>query len=331
MQHFKYLFVVAFAFYAHTNATTNYIIGTEIPNGKTTTRTDTIYVGNAGGFNGYEPPSTKCAVLHIKFASTINAAAANTSEALYSSLPVTVKEVWIEGDATGYNTLVSSGVDFALPTPAKNTLVRFFLTNAPAGSPLGWFRAGLPEGCQLSIEPSTSTIPSADPYIETVLPLLGGIYPRFPRVYIGATVRPGVGFSGLLASAAYPVVFQRHPNLASNLAYTAPLVLDEAVTFNGTVNGISLDWKGAVRGEDDLYQISFGEESWIEDPTTAAGQAGFNIAVGKTLKIYNSDKSTLLPPIYSMRAAGGANVEIDTENYPLAPQQLPVISFPKYS
>jgi len=343
MAHIKYVLLSILTFFTYAKAAqdlTHYIAGGEtIINGskaKVTSRSDSIIIGGAGGFHGYTPPSPKCTVLYINFSCSADAVEPNTMLTSFPSFPPTVQEIWLQGDARGYDTLVQNGAEFALPDPATETIVRFNLSNAPTTSPRSWFKTpSLAAGCWLCIEPF-----SQDPHIDNVLPINGAQPNKPSRVMIGSRVTPSVGFTVLLAGAVSPVYFQRHPNLPYHDSYLAPLTLQEETTFYGHVNGLSLDWVGDLPEMSDSSLIKFMLQTDIVNPTAEAGLAGFFIASNRVLQIYDANK-TGLPLLKQTRGAGGAsNIEVEVLDTPehkksplspvMIPQRLPITKFPTY-
>jgi len=302
----KYFFLSISVFYACANAasTTIYTVGEEqrVPGGKTVKyfRNDSILVGTAGGFDECTAPKSNCETLQITFEQSGSTPEANNMATGISSFPQTLKTIWIKGDATGFDALVSGGLQYALPTPAANTLIRFALTNAPTSAPLGWFQGPLPVGCIVSIEPN-----SADPFINATFPANGG------SIFVGSRISPAPGFSALLAGSK--VVIQRHPNLSVALADTAPLVISEDTTFSGSVCGISMDGN---------YRSTFTKSSNIISPTAASGIGGYTIAANKNLQLYTPDSFRKPLPAINFKLSEGGTASIETVSTPLS---LPVV------
>jgi hypothetical protein len=226
-------------------------------------------------------------------------------------LSSTIKDIWIEGNAHGFDILVEGGRQFALPTPAAHTTIHFLLTRAPRTSPLTWFQSALPEGCRLVVEPG-----SADPYVNTVLPLNGG------RIIIGAPVAPAIGFSSLLAgiqTAGYHCPIQRHPSIAAKNAYNKALItLSEPTIFPSPVNGISLSGP---------YPVTFNATSDLVDPSADSADAGYTVAAHTTLSIDAARAAhATLPGIRSILKAGGtANIKVVTSTIAL-PKLTPALN-----
>ena len=276
-------------------------------------RHDAIVVGNAGGFEGFTVPDSSCKTLHITFMQSGTNVEQNylltnayTGSGDMPYLPHTIKDLWLDGDPTGFDTLVEGGRQFALPTPAAHTTIHFLLTRAPATSPLTWFQGALPVGCRLVVEPG-----SADPYINTVLPLNGG------RIIIGAPVAPAIGFSSLLAgiqTAGYHCPIQRHPSVPVGEASSKALItLAETTTFPDPVSGISLTGSYATR---------FNATSDLVDPDADSAEAGFTVGEGNILTIFRSRGHAPLPAISSYLVPGG------TSNIVIA---LNAVALPKLS
>jgi hypothetical protein len=276
-------------------------------------RHDAIVVGNAGGFEGFTVPDSSCKTLHITFMQSGTNVEQNylltnayTGSGDMPYLPHTIKDLWLDGDPTGFDTLVEGGRQFALPTPAAHTTIHFLLTRAPATSPLTWFQGDLPAGCRLVVEPG-----SVDPYINTVLPLNGG------RIIIGAPVAPAIGFSSLLAgiqTAGYHCPIQRHPSVPVGEASSKALItLAETTTFPDPVSGISLTGSYATR---------FNATSDLVDPDADSAEAGFTVGEGNILTIFRSRGHAPLPAISSYLVPGG------TSNIVIA---LNAVALPKLS
>ncbi len=314
IKHFKYLFVAFSVIYACINATTRYDVGTEdvIPKTKFYFRTDDISIGSAGGFQSYKAPSKKCQNLTIQLVQG-SSPAANITATGAISLPETLKILWIKGDARGFDTLVSSGRQYALPTPAAGTLIRFSLTHAPETSPLAWFQGDLPNGCGVAIEPN-----SADPFINATFPKNGG------TIFIGSRITPAIGFSDLLGNANGTVNIQRHPDLNVKLAYRAPLTLLEPTTFPYAVEGTSMDWIGEAINPGDPCKVTFEKNASLVDPSEASGNAGYFVVAHRSLQLYAADPNERpLAGIKSRWAAGG------TSSTKVAPSS-PTLTIPKF-
>ncbi len=125
-KHFKYILVIATTIGSYLGAsTTLYTPGSELANG---TRSDTIRIGSAGGFGGYtNPASNRCKTLYVTFSTSGTPAANITLTNAYNGdgtiphIPATVDDIWLQGDARGFDTLVSGGLKYALPTPNVKT------------------------------------------------------------------------------------------------------------------------------------------------------------------------------------------------------------------
>lgn len=290
IKYLKYILVVFSTIISCTNASvTAYILGAE----EDKARNDIVRVGSAGGFSGFtNPTNRRCNTLSITFVQSGTTAAPNITSTSVSSLSKTIKDIWFEGDATGFDTLVSGGTQYAFPTPFADTTIHFLLSKAPTTNPLSWFQGDLPAGCRLVIEPG-----SVDPFINSVLPLAGGY------IIVGSSVAPEVGFSALLNSASAPCIIQRHPHISTKQAYQhAKITIAENTTFPNNVNGISLAGP---------YQATFKDDSDLVDPAADCAEAGFIIAPHQTLQIFSSSPERPLPGIRSLLEAGGtANIKI---------------------
>ena len=309
--HFKYIFTTIAIIGSYLGATTTaYLPGDETATSKF--RSDIIRIGAAGGFDGFTAPGRNCKALYITLVESGTAAQANnvhtnsyTGSGEIPHLSSTIKDIWIEGDAHGFDTLVSGGAAYALFTPAAGTTVHFSLTRAPTDSPLSWFQGPLLANCRLVIEPE-----SADPFINTVLPMAGG------NIILGAAVSPEVGFSALLNTIPTPCLIQRHPRIAAKNAYNkAVMILSETTVFPSAVNGISLS--GA-------YQVTFNATSDLVDPAADSADAGYTVAAHKTLSIDAAHAP--LPGIRSLLEAGGtANIKVVTSTIAL-PKLTPALN-----
>ena len=299
---FKYILALITIVGSYLEASTAYFPGLEV-NGE---RSDRVRVGSAGGFSGFTVPSSTCKKLYITFMESESPVQPNTTPTFISytgrgevyHLPSTLKDIYIMGNASNFCDLVLGNSRlgsfapiydpsvYALPTPAANTNVHFLLTSAPHESPQTWFQDTLLAKCLLVIEPG-----SADPYINTVLPLAGG------DILIGAPVAPAAGFSSLLNSATGLLCIQRHPNVAVTDAYSkAVMTLAEATTFPGHVNGISL--AGA-------YPTTYTFKSNLVDPTAESANAGYTVGANASLAIYGPHAP--LPEISSYLVPGGTS------------------------
>ncbi len=301
--YFKYIFTTIAIIGSYLGATTTaYIPGDEAPTAKF--RNDIIRIGAAGGFNGFTAPGRNCKALYITLVESGTPAQPNstytnsyTGSGEIPRLSSTIKDVWIKGDAVGFDTLVSGGAAYALFTPAAETTIHFLLTRAPDASPHSWFQGPLLAKCRLVIEPE-----SADPFINTVLPMAGG------NIIIGSAVSPEIGFSALLNTISAPCPIQRYPSMAAKNAHDKALItLSEATTFPSPVNGISLSGP---------YPVTFNATSDLVDPGADSAEAGYTIAAHKTLSI--DAVHAPLPGIRSLLEAGGtANIRVVTSSIPL--------------
>lgn len=109
---------------------TYYETGVEIAG----SRYDRALLGDGGGFDGFKDPGPKCSQLFISFFTSSAPPAANTvltnsytGSGSAPLLPETVTHLYITGDLSYFDTAVSSGPQFALPTPNKNTIIHFSL------------------------------------------------------------------------------------------------------------------------------------------------------------------------------------------------------------
>jgi hypothetical protein len=301
-KHLKYILALITIVGSYLEASTAYFPGLEV-NGE---RSDRVRVGSAGGFSGFTIPSSTCKKLYITFMESESFIEPNTTPTFSSYtgsgvipyLPATLKDIYIMGNATNFCDLVLGNSlrgtfapiydpsVYALPTPAAATTIHFLLTSAPHQSPKTWFQGALLAKCLLVIE-----LGSADPYINTVLPLAGG------DILIGAPVAPKVGFSSLLNSATGLLCIQRHPNVDVSEAYSkAVMTLAEATIFHGHVSGISL--AGA-------YPTTYNFKSNLVDPTTQSASAGYTVDTNTSLSIFGSHAP--LPKISSYLVPGGTS------------------------
>ena len=318
IKQFKYMlgFIATISSYIEATATTCYFPGLE----GLEERSDIIRIGSSGGFADVTMPSPTCKSLYITFTKVASQAEPNIIPTNgyrgigdAPNFPSTLKDIYLMGDASDFQTLVLgntrlgptapeySPAAYGLPTPAANTNIHFLLTKRPTSSPLLWFQDELPSGCRLIIEPG-----SADPFINTVLPLNGG------AIIIGAPVKPAVGFSNLLASMNKLCCIQRHPKVLASEAYLkAVLTLQETTVFPSHVNGISL--KGP-------FSVTFEANSDLVDPTADSAGAGYIIASKRKLELYGAH--TPLPAIASYMEPGGTSKIIAVKKEP----ELPITS-----
>jgi len=265
-------------------------------------RRDTIKIGGTGGFNGFVTPEDWCQVLFINFVQTGSAAEQNTiltntyaGFGVAPVLPDHVNEIWITGDPTGYDVLVAGGPQYALPLPGPHTRIRFSLSRSPATNPLTWFQGALPEGCALVIEPG-----SADPFINSVLPMMGG------NIVIGSNIEFGPGVAAALLSASRPCPIQRYPVETTEDLINPPIItLTEPTAFPWGIYGLS------IRGE---FPVTFskgpgghcrdGMNPNLFNPDSTG--AHYNIEHGCVLTIYRSPEY-VLPEVDGCLVAGGSS------------------------
>ncbi len=278
-----------------------------------TQRHDTIMIGGTGGFEGFTVPEAWCRVLFINFMQTGTSPEQNTNltngytgSGALPYLPTHIEEIWFTGDPTGYDVLVAGGAQFALPTPGTNTRIRFAFTRSPR-NPLTWFQGGLPAGCQLVVQPG-----SADPFIDTVLPLEGG------RIIIGAPVTLQPGVAALLdGSQLCPI--QRYPNmLADDISANALIRLTEATRFRWGVFGLS------IRG---AFPAIFDRTSNLFEPHADSADAGYVVDPYSTLTIYQRPGYTL-PEVESYLAPGGTSNIVSSTDLAKSERALPEIKPP---
>lgn len=251
IKYFKYIFAFFFIINA-CYATTTYTDG--LDNGINTTKNDAILIGShTGSFAGYAAPSATIKALVINFvqSGTVPGGAIATAFPV-STFPNTLKDLWIEGDATGFDVLVNGIAGNALPTPPNNCTIHFNLTAAPASDPGHWFRAPLGANCRIVVEPT-----SADPFLGGALTGLTSSN----LLVLGANVVLPAGLTNI------PFKIQRHPSItAMNAGARARLTMSAATTFNAAVNGISIG--GA--------ESSFAKTSDIIDPDAGVGSITVN-------------------------------------------------------
>jgi hypothetical protein len=311
IRQFKYIFTAIAIIGSYLGATTTaYLPGDEAPTAKF--RNDIIRIGAAGGFDGFTAPGRNCKALHITLVESGTTAEANNAYTNgytgYGEIPhlsSTIKDIWIEGNTRGFDILVSGGAAYALPTPAAGTTIHFLLSRAPEDSPLSWFQGPLLANCRLVIEPD-----SADPFINSVLPMAGG------NIIIGSAVSPEIGFSELLNTIPAPCPIQRYPSIAAKNAHNKALItLRENTVFPSPVNGISLSGP---------YRVTFNATSDLVDPAEDSADAGYTVAAHKTLSI--DAAHTPLPGIRSLLEAGGtANIRVVTSPISL-PKLTPALN-----
>ena len=176
------------------------------------------------------------------------------------------------------------------------------LSNAPSTSPQLWFQGPLPAGCRLVIEPG-----SADPFINTVLPVAGG------KIILGAPVAPEAGFSDLLAGSTGPCPIQRHPKVSIDNAYLkAVMALSEDTIFNDAVNGISISGP---------HHVTFYSPSDLIDPAADSAEAGYTVGERATVTAYG--KHSALPEINPTLLAGGTSKFVVASTAPKLPTLSP--------
>lgn len=251
IKYFKYILAFFFIIDA-CYATATYTDG--LDNGINTTKNDVLLIGShTGSFAGYAAPSSAIKALVINFVQSGTApGGAITTAFPVSTFPSTLKDLWIEGDATGFDVLVNSVAGNALPTPPNNCTIHFNLTTAPASDPGYWFRAPLGANCRIVVEPT-----SADPFLGSVLTGLASSN----LLVLGKNVVFPAGLTSI------PFKIQRHPRITSmNAGANARLTMSAATTFNAAVNGISIG--GAAS--------TFVQTSGIIDPQPGVGAITVN-------------------------------------------------------
>lgn len=297
-------------------------------------RFDTVRLGSAGGFHGFTRPSSSCEELYIDFICSNsqpdpNYIPTNSSYTGVGEPPILLgpelKHLFIMGDLSFFNTAVlgntisGSGniptlppAAYALPTPSAGTTIHFSLTKPPASNPLTWFQSPLPELCTIVIE-----LESADPYIDNLLPLNGGL------VIIGAPTKLPLNFFEKIENIPSLLRIQRHPQITVQQSYEkAILELQEPTIFLHGIFGVSL--KGPFSSE-------FRENSSLALPHADAAQAGFSIATNKIVTVYVENQEDL-PRINSFASTGGANLLISTKTreeklpiHTVVPERPPLI------
>lgn len=259
-------------------------------------RIDILKIGSTGGFSNFEMPGSWCRKLTINFAQTNTGAEENTE--LTNSydgigevphLPNTVDELWLTGDPWGYDILVQGGRQYALPTPAPGTRIRFSFSKSPYKNPLGWFQGDLPASCQVIIEPG-----SADPFINSVLPFGGSLI-------VGAPITLDEGVAGsIAASTLAPFTIQRYTNADIE---QSSITLTEPTTFSAGVFGIKLKgpFSATFKADSNLFNIS-------ED----TGAAGINAEEASIIKLYHAPGYSM--PMVKSLCVDGSNVIETNDN-----------------
>lgn len=240
-------------------ATTTYIPGLEEDCGE---RRDTISVGGAGHFNGYTPPSVKIKKLYINLVPAVPGVL-NAADTTYSTLPTTVKDLYITGDSSSYGALVTSA-NLGLPTPAPGTVLHFALTTSAIVT--NWFKAPLPTTCPVIVEPG-----SQDPF------LVGLNTTSLYSLILGSsiTLPGGINKVGSL---------KRHKSILETSSSTnARLTISGATTFSSGIQGASLG--GA-------FGVTVGDNSEIVDPVNITG---YTVSPNKKLEIIGSLSSVVFP------------------------------------
>ncbi len=294
------LLAIAAIFASYLEAATIYEPGPE----GSEMRIDTIRLGSAGGFNGFVSPSASVKALYINLMPSGGTVESNTSRTFSAYdgtgtmpyLPSTVKDVYIQGDATDWATLVLGNSAhtmygptlapsaYGLPTPASGTTVHFKLTHRPSVMPELWFQGDLLAKSRVVIEPGYQ-----DPYLATVLPKNGG------NIILGAPVETEAGFSTALNNCVGAVTIQRHPKVAiTDAATEAVLTLGEDTVFPCSIYGISM--AGA-------YDTTFNKNAYLVDP--ASDFANAHVSIGNCeLEVFASARD--LPAFADISTAAGS-------------------------
>lgn len=266
------------------HAATEYVVGPELGE----LRCDIIRVGKSGGFSGFRNPSSRVKTLIIQLQNADDSGTVERNDtptnSYYGSgspipyLPESIKQVYITGNATHFPILVLGNSDhiytslenpaaYALPTPNINTFVRFCLQHSPTNAPITWFQAPLPAGCNTVVEPY-----SQDPYLSTVLPLLGG------NVLIGSPIDMNSAMNDSLQNAIASVTLQRHPAVKATQAKTQAVIqLSADATFSNSVYGLSLSGS---------YNTTFNANCYLVDVEPTIANSEVTVAAGKKVQVY---------------------------------------------
>ncbi len=259
-------------------------------------RYDTIRIGTSGGFSGYVAPLPKTSKIVLSLQPIAGATfGANSTIMTVAAFPNTIRELWITGDATGFDVACASGLGLQLPTPPKNCDVRFDLKAGPA-STCKWFQ-GTPSNCHVYVEPNC-----VDPMICGLLQTLD----RSNRLIAGSSISLGT-------NTFVSCNIQRHPKIPVTSAYSrALLTIGANIIFQAAINGMSLTGP---------YVATFNQNSDLVDPNPGAIPVNYIVAEDKTLTLYGCHAPL---PTYVVTLQSGAEDVPVVNPVPLPP----LVAFP---
>lgn len=261
---FKIFVVVSMAISSMLTAVaTSYVCGSEDLVNRT--RHDTLSVGTAAGsLSGYTVPSSSITSLTIQFVGNIGGVESTT--VLAPTIPSTVTNLWLIGDATGYDTVTQGGnAALPLPTLGGKTTIHFALTTAPAAA-ARWFTS-LPTDCKILVEPGV------DPLLERIVSFSSTSITLKKSIDLGsaATITPRV-----IKDSSIPAVLA---------ALSARITMGADTTFSGGVTGVSLSGAhvATLNGSSEVidpdnisgYTLAAGIDLTVI--ATAAGTSPFNL------------------------------------------------------
>lgn len=183
------------------------------------TRHDTLNVETeAGSLSAYTAPSTSITSLIIEFVGNVGLA---SSVLTTTTIPSTIKDVWLIGNALGYDTVTNGGfATLPLPVLGGATTIHFALTSAPETA-ARWFTS-LPTDCKILVEPGV------DPLLERILGFSSASITLKRSINSGSAVTIA---SRVIKDSSIPAVLA-----ASN----ARITMGANTTFSNGLTGASL-------------------------------------------------------------------------------------------
>jgi hypothetical protein len=271
---FKIFVVISIAISSMLTAVaTSYVCGSEDLVNRT--RHDTLSVGTAAGsLSGYTAPSSSITSLTIQFVGDIGV---ESTAALAPTIPSTVTNLWLIGDATGYDTVTQGGnAALPLPTLGGKTTIHFALTTAPAAA-ARWFTS-LPTDCKILVEPGV------DPLLERIVSFSSASITLKRSIDLGsaATITPRV-----IKDSSIPAVLA---------ALSARITMGADTTFSGGVTGVSLS--GA-------HVATLNGSSEVVDPNNISG---YTLAAGIDLTVIATAAGTSPFNLGTTTLATGASI-----------------------
>jgi hypothetical protein len=223
------------------------------------TRHDTLNVETAAGsLSAYTAPSASINSLIIQFVGNAGVA---SSVLTTTTIPATVKDVWLIGSALGYDTVTNGGfATLPLPVLGGATTIHFALTTAPATA-ARWFTS-LPSDCKILVEPGV------DPLLENILGFSSA------RITLKRSIDSGT------AATITPRVIKDSSIPSVLAASNARITMGANTTFSGGLTGVSLS--GA-------YVATINGSSEVIDPT---GITGCTLATGIDLTVIATASGT---------------------------------------